>query len=323
MFDGNCKTEAIIYNVQWTPTGHNYIGKSQGNIAHRINRGHINGLVSFWNLRDKYDKYIAKESETIAKTPKGKTRRHSTVITPICSQELTQTPNQNGMSALVEFMNTRLTPDQNSCSDDETDDETTICPSQTDDETLDNDLSQMLTPKTTFQKVFGRPTDKKKTPNPTSVEELRDAFNDVDVTELTRFLWKRVEEHERVNGLFKNKGDMYSWIRENIKASIIHEQSATSRMKTAGKKICSLCLAERVNIFCAANSKESNKLMNKKSEITGACSCNARFLRLYLKGVGGAEEASCGCRKLACETCTTGLKSSTKKKRRGRPKKVP
>ena len=134
---------------------------------------------------------------------------------------------------------------------------------------------------------------------------------------------ERIEEHERVNGTFKNKGDMYSWIRANIKASIIHEQSATSRMRTAGKQFCSLCLAERVNIFCAANSKESNKLMNKKSEITGACSYNARFLRLYLKGVGGAEEASCGCQKMACETCTTGLKSSTKKKRRGRPKIVP
>ena len=111
----------------------------------------------------------------IAKTPKGKTRRYSTVITPECSQELTQTPNQKGMSALVELMKTRLTPDQNSCSDDKTDDETTM--SQTDDETLDNDLSQLLTPKTNFQKVFGRPTDKNKTPNHTSVEELRDAFH--------------------------------------------------------------------------------------------------------------------------------------------------
>ena len=89
MFDGKCKTGAIVYNIQSTPTGHTYIGKSQGNIAHKIHRGHINGLVSFWNLRDKYDKYIAKEGETIAKTPKGKTRRYSTVVTPECSQELT------------------------------------------------------------------------------------------------------------------------------------------------------------------------------------------------------------------------------------------
>ena len=234
MFDGKCKTEAIIYNVQWIPTSHNYIGKSQGNLAHRINRGHVNGLVAFWNLRDKYDKYIAKESvKEIAKTPKGRTRRYSTVVTPECSQELTQTPSQTGISALVKLIKTCLTPDQNSYSNDETDDETTM--SQTDDETLDEDLSQPLTPKTDFQKVFGRPADKKKNPNPTSLEELRDAFNNAEVTELTRFLWKRVEEHERVNGTFKHKGDMYSWVRTNMKTSIMNEQSVTSRMKTAGK----------------------------------------------------------------------------------------
>ena len=71
-----------------------------------------------------------------------------------------------------------------------------------------------------------------------------------------------------------------------MKTTIMYEQTVTSRMKTAGKKFCSLCMAERVNIFCATNSEGSNKLMNKKSELTGACSCNARFLRLYLKGVG-------------------------------------
>ena len=64
--------------------------------------------------------------------------------------------------------------------------------------------------------------------------------------------------------------------------------------------------------------------MNKKSELTGPCSCNARFLRLYLKGVGGADETSCGSRKLACGVCTTGLESSTKKKKNEvDPKKYP
>ena len=155
------------------------------------------------------------------------------------------------------------------------------------------------------------------------LEELRDAFNNAEVTELTRFLWKIVEEHERVNGVFKNNGDMYSWVRANMKTSIMHEQSVTSRMKTAGKTFCSLCIVERVNIFCATHSTESNKLMNKTPEISGACSCNARLLRLYLKGVGGADKASCSCQKLACEICTTRLKRSTKKKRRGRPTKVP
>ena len=55
----------------------------------------------------------------------------------------------------------------------------------------------------------------------------------------------------------------YAWVRHSIKTSVVHEQSVTSRMKTAGKKFCSLCLAERVNIFIAMNSEGSNKLMNK------------------------------------------------------------
>ena len=98
-------------------------------------------------------------------------------------------------------------------------------------------------------------------------------------------------------------------------------QYVTSRMKTAGKKFCSLCLAERVNIFIAMNSEGSNKLMNKKSEFTGACSCKARFLRLYFKGVGGADEVSSGCRKLSCEEiCATGIKTNAKRKP-DRPKK--
>ena len=157
-----------------------------------------------------------------------------------------------------------------------------------------------------------------------SLEELLIPCNNVDSkSELTRFLWKRVGEYKGVNGLFKNKREMYVWVRRNTKTSIVHEQSVTSRMKTAGKKFCSLCLAERVNIFIAMNSEGSNKLMNKKSEFTGACSCKARFLRLYLKGVGGADEASSSCRKLSCgETCATGLKTKTKKTPK-KPKKVP
>ena len=119
-------------------------------------------------------------------------------------------------------------------------------------ESSDEEISQQLNTKTEFQKVFGTPTDKKKNLNPTSLEELRIAYNNVDsISELTRFLWKQIEEHERVNGSFKNKGEIYAWVRRNIETSIVHEQSVTSRMKTAGKKFCSLCLAERVNIFIA------------------------------------------------------------------------
>ena len=66
-------------------------------------------------------------------------------------------------------------------------------------------LNNYLTPKTEFQKEFGRSIDKKKTPNPMSLEELRNVYNNVDsISKLTRFLWKRVEKHERINGSFKD-----------------------------------------------------------------------------------------------------------------------
>ena len=86
--------------------------------------------------------------------------------------------------------------------------------SQSDDESLDGGFSQPLMPKTAFQAAFGRPTEQKRSPNRKLIEELRDAFNKVDCMELTRFLWKRVEEHEGVNGAFKQIGDMYYWIRK-------------------------------------------------------------------------------------------------------------
>ena len=55
--------------------------------------------------------------------------------------------------------------------------------------------SQPLNKLNEFQNVFGRPTDKKKYPNPRSLEELQIAYNNIDsISELSRFLWTRVEE---------------------------------------------------------------------------------------------------------------------------------
>ena len=56
-----------------------------------------------------------------------------------------------------------------------------------------------------------------------SPEELRTVFNNVDsISELTGTLWGKNEEHERVNGLFKDKGDMFAWVRRNLKTSIMY-----------------------------------------------------------------------------------------------------
>ena len=110
-------------------------------------------------MRDKYNKNIAKESALI--TPKERTSifSFSTVATPECSQELTQTP--TGLSPLVDFMTTRLANIKNSDLNDKTDKKTAM--SSSDDETSREDFSRPLNPKTEFQKVFGRPTEKSKT----------------------------------------------------------------------------------------------------------------------------------------------------------------
>ena len=58
------------------------------------------------------------------------------MVTPECSQELTQTP--HGLSPLVEFMTARLTNNSDFDSNDETDDEITMSSSK--DETTDEEI---------------------------------------------------------------------------------------------------------------------------------------------------------------------------------------
>ena len=68
-------------------------------------------------------------------------------------------------------MTTRLTNSPDLNSNDETDEETILSTSE--NESDEDELSQPLNKLTEFQKAFGRPTDKKKYPNPKSLEELR------------------------------------------------------------------------------------------------------------------------------------------------------
>ena len=37
IFNEKCKTEALIYKVEWISTSHTYIRKSQGHLSKRIN----------------------------------------------------------------------------------------------------------------------------------------------------------------------------------------------------------------------------------------------------------------------------------------------
>ena len=168
MFGELCKKEAVVYKVTDQPTGFSYIGKAQGGLGKRIN-AHVNGLKAFWNLREKYKKYTTKTASNKFKlsTPRNfKPRRTSSISTPICSQELSQTPDQQGVSALVKFMSEYLTPSQKSISNDEPDSETEMSES---DES-ESEFSQILTP-TPFQREFGiRSTEK----NPKKREEEKD-----------------------------------------------------------------------------------------------------------------------------------------------------
>ena len=96
----------------------------------------------------------------------------------------------------------------------------------------EDEISQPLTPEEPFQREFGmrlteidfgkrNKSKKKHIPAPTSLKELRMAYDKTDCTELTRFLWKRVEDHEKCNGRFKCIGEMYSWISKNVKTEIL------------------------------------------------------------------------------------------------------
>ena len=58
-------------------------------------------------------------------------------------------------------MSVRLANNPDLDSNDETESQTTM--SFSEDETYDEEISQLLTPETNFQKEFGRTTDKKKT----------------------------------------------------------------------------------------------------------------------------------------------------------------
>ena len=83
---GTCRKEAIIYKVTVEPSNHTYIGKAQGGLGKRINTGHINGLKPFCNLRDRFEKKIAKTATTIKKltmTPRrNKPSKTKPVATP-------------------------------------------------------------------------------------------------------------------------------------------------------------------------------------------------------------------------------------------------
>ena len=58
-----------------------------------------------------------------------------------------------------------------------------------------------------------------------SLEELKIVYyNNIDcISELTCSLWEQVEERRRVNGLFKDKGEMYVLVRHKCSSPALFE----------------------------------------------------------------------------------------------------
>ena len=106
---GTCRKEAIIYKVTVEPSNHTYIGKAQGGLGKRINLGHMNGLKPFCNLRDRFEKKIAKTATAIQKLTKTPKRNKNSKTKPVATPESLQEPSdQQGMSELIKLMKTRL-----------------------------------------------------------------------------------------------------------------------------------------------------------------------------------------------------------------------
>ena len=69
------------------------------------------------------------------------------------------------------------------------------------------------------------------------LKELKNAYSKIHCSELTKFLWKQAETHEKSMGrLFSTENEMYQWVRSNLKISVLYKQSLSSRMKTSGTK---------------------------------------------------------------------------------------
>ena len=155
---------------------------------------------------------------------------------------------------------------------------------------------KLVTPNRAFAAEFARPGDEeynqiqnpKSTPKSnakiTSLEELQRAQNKIHASELTKFMWRQVETHEeteREGRLFETEGDVYKWVRSNLKISILYQQSLSSRMKTAGSKNCTLCKKEKLHIYYNMNHPtKGKKLLNKRPELMTPCNCTTSFLRL-------------------------------------------
>ena len=78
-----------------------------------------------------------------------------------------------------------------------------------------------------FAKEFGKirieEDEEKEEETPKSQKELQLAYNKVNCTVLTRYLWKEVEKHEKGTKQFKTTGQMYTWVRQHLLLEIVYK----------------------------------------------------------------------------------------------------
>ena len=279
-FGGLCRAENVIYKARWKPTNKHYLGKTQDDLKGRI-FDHYHKLKLLWNAKKLAEKYRTdpSNSDNQNQNPNKKTPHIKTPkATP--TQGIKKKSDNDGISHLINLISDKYKePLQPQISNDE-------------NELQNEKISQttQLTPKTRFQAEFGvgmtatelRTQENRPKNLPKSNKDREDEAK-TSCTALTRYIWDKVEKQK-----FETTGEMYIWVRNNLEVTIVHQGSVSSRMKTAGSKNCSLCMAERMTIYYDSNHKERSKyLMNKKSELYGRCSCTTRFHRLTTEREGG------------------------------------
>jgi hypothetical protein len=273
LFEGQCRAENIIYKIIWLPTMKFYIGKTQDCFKKRTN-DHIGAVAKFWKSSILSSKHDDVNPKVNTKPPSKKTPHKKTLTTkkpqrgrpPKPKPQAHQT-NKCGLSPLIDMLETL----------------TNTYSSET--QSSNDEFSQptQLIPKTAFQAEFGMELNAK---DQLDVEDQlqetttkEDREKKIACSELSKYIWSKAEKQN-----FKTVGALNIWIRSNLKVEIVHRSSVSSVMKTAGSKKCGLCMAERTTIYYDMHHVEkSKKLMNKKSEIYGKCTCTARFQWLAIK----------------------------------------
>ena len=186
-----CNEQAVVYRIEWLLSSHYYIGKTQDELAKRI-LDHIQNLGKFFTLRKKFKLAQSQKSKPSNQKPKLKSQTKTNPKTrfkklQIATKNITST---NSPPAVITPTNDQPCRCKPKCK--------AIC-------------KKLASPSKQFTLEFGRPGeeayDNLSTPNPnppstrsrlpTTLKELQIAYNKIQCSAITTFLWKQVEMHEK------------------------------------------------------------------------------------------------------------------------------